>query len=101
MKVLKAGRVSGSGKPWRTKVVCRKRDQFDSEGCGAQLAVTEKDLVMMYYLGTHFQHFYAAVKCPLCGHYTAPRDIPGPVWSRLDTAAKRAKAVFDGVTDVC
>jgi len=94
MKVIKSGKVE---KPenWKAKVTCKKKDELDSTGCGAVLTVTAKDLVMMYWHGTHSCHYYTAVKCPQCGKYNRAK-IPDSVWKEFNTATNRKKAIFDG-----
>ncbi len=96
MKVIKSGTVVPGGiDNWKTEVTCKKRAKADPDGCGAVLEVTEKDLVMMHWFGTHFQHWYAGVRCPQCGKYNSA-DVPDLIWERFDNKKRRAKSVFDG-----
>ncbi len=99
MRVIKNGK-NGDLKDWKVKVICKKSDQYDpDEGCGAELEVTESDLFLMYWEGSFFIHHYAAVKCPQCGHCFGVKDVPDPIWQRLNTAKNRRKAIFDGFSD--
>ena len=91
MKVLKDGSV-GDPAYWKRKVVCEKFDEYDKEGCGAELEIGEKDLVHMYFEGEYFPHSYAAIKCPQCGKYTRVNDVPDPIWQKV----KKITAMFDG-----
>ena len=97
--------------PWKAEVQCkgdgvgRENDGYGAileveknDGCGAILEVEEKDLVLRYWLGTHFQHFYAAVKCPACGKYTRV-TTPDNVWERMNTTKNRRKATPNGVDE--
>lgn len=83
---------------WKAEVKCEKFDQYDNDGCGAVLEATEKDLVFRYWLGSHFTHYYATIKCPCCGKYTKVK-VPNSVWERIDTAKNRKKATHDGFSD--
>ena len=83
---------------FRMEVRCEKFDNYDTSGCGAILEVKESDLVLRYWQGSHFNHYYAAVKCPCCGKYTKIK-VPSTVFERIDTAENRKKAVFDGFSD--
>ena len=98
MKVLKDGE-HGPPEDWSEELTCKKRDKYDKKGCGAVLQVTFEDLVMMYWHGTHFPHYYSAVKCPQCGKYNATKNLPNPLWVKFNTKARRRKAVFDGFSD--
>ena len=98
MKVIKDGKI-GNPDNWQTKIVCEKKDRLDSEVCGAELEVTEKDLVMMYWHGTHFKHCYTAAKCPQCGKYNRVEEVPQPIWERFNTTRRRELAIFDGFTE--
>ncbi len=97
MKVLKEGSVEAP-KKWKAKVMCGKKDRYDKKGCGAVLGVTAKDLVMMYWEGTHFCHHYAAIKCPRCGKHNRV-ELPALVWEKFNTDEHRRKAIFDGFSD--
>lgn len=99
MKVIKNGSVVPGGiDNWKVEVTCHQRIKREKEGCGAVLEVAKKDLVMMHWFGTHFQHWYTAVRCPQCGKYNAV-DVPDPIWQRFNTKKRRARSVFDGVDD--
>jgi hypothetical protein len=100
MKVIKNGSAAPDGlENWNTEVTCAKRDKFDSKGCGAVLEVTEEDLILMYWHGTHSAHHYSGMKCPQCGKYNAVENLPDPIWNRLNTKKRRAKSVFDGFSE--
>lgn len=101
MKVVKSGMVP---KPlilsaWKASITCEKKDTPDSKGCGAILEVEAKDLIMMYWKGSHFDHHYAAVKCPCCDKYNRVKEFPDALWQKFSTAERRAKAIFDGFSD--
>lgn len=97
MKVVSKGAVDSEN--WKASVICHKRDKPDREGCGAVLEVTKADLEMLFWRGSHFPHYYAAVKCPMCGKHNVPKNIPKPVWEKFNTDKNRIKAVFDGFSD--
>lgn len=82
------------------EVTCARyfKDRNDSDGCGVVLRVREEDLVLRYYFGSHFKHYYAAVKCPRCGKYTRV-PITKPVWERVNTDENCKKSTFDGFDD--
>ena len=97
MKVIKKGKVE-ERKNWK-KVTCQKDDKYDKEeGCGAILSVTVKDLVMMFFRGTHYRHYYTAIKCPQCGKHNRVM-LPDSIWRKLNTEENRSKALFDGFSD--
>ena len=98
MEVVKDGKV-GNPDNWKIEVVCEKKDKFDKDGCGAILAVTAEDLVMMYWHGTHFRHYYSGIMCSQCGKYNKVRDVPRPVWIKFSTAENKDKAIFDGFSE--
>lgn len=98
VEVVKNGKV-GNPDAYKTEVKCEKKDKFDKDGCGAVLAVTAQDLIMMYWHGTHFRHNYTAVRCPQCGKYNRVRDVPPLVWEKFNTVKNREKAIFDGFSE--
>lgn len=98
MEVVKDGKV-GNPENWKTVVSCSKKDAYDSVGCGAELEVRPNDLILMYFKGSHSNHYYTAVKCPQCGKYDRVRDVPKPIWEKIHTNANKAKAIFDGFSD--
>ncbi|HEY4474914.1 MAG TPA: hypothetical protein VJC06_03265 [Candidatus Paceibacterota bacterium] len=98
MEVVKDGKV-GNPEEWKTEVICRKKDKFDEDGCGAVLSVTAKDLVMMYWHGTHFRHNYTAIRCPQCGKHNRIRDVPKLVWEKFNNVENRNKSISDGFSE--
>ncbi len=70
-----------------------------NRGCGAQMEFVERDLKLVWWHGTHFKHYYAAVKCPACGVFTATKEIPQIVWERINTEKNKREATFDGHND--
>ncbi len=99
MEVIKDGSI-GPIENWSTEVTCEKQDKFDKkEHCGAILKVGMKDLILMYWEGTHFTHHYTGMKCPQCGKYNAVKHVPDSIWKKLNTAKARSKAVFDGFSE--
>src|SRR3989338_65421 len=101
MRVVRAGKVKivkVSVKQWRIKVVCAKKDKYDTTGCRAKLEIAAKDLVMMCWYGSFFPHYYLAAQCPLCGKYNMV-GVPDSIWEKLDTAESRRKAIWDGFSD--
>ena len=94
MRIIKKGNVQ-KPKNWKAEVTCGKKDELDGDGCGAVLSVAAKDLVMMYWHGTHSRHYYTAIKCPECEKYNRV-DPPDPVLKQFNTATRRRKAIFDG-----
>ncbi len=100
MKILKEGSVKPINlKMWRAQVVCKKDDKYDKEKpCGAELEVSEKDLIVRYYEGAWSDHYYLAARCPLCGKINRARGIPGVIYERVMKRKKRS-AAFDGFSD--
>jgi len=100
MRLVKCGHVPKSltWDAWKARVTCKKQDKYDSKGCEAVLEITVGDLVMLYWKGTHFTHYYAAVKCPCCGKHNAV-ELSDTIWKRFNVYANRRKAIFDGFSD--
>lgn len=104
MKVAKEGNVPDA-KDWEIVTLCSKKDKYDTEGCGAKLEeIREQDLVLMYFKGSHVNHYYSAVRCPRCGKYnrvgnTPETKLPQTIWERLDTDKNERAAIFDGFSD--
>lgn len=80
---------------WQTNVTCEKFDQYDQEGCDAEYSIDATDLVLRYFRGTHFKHYYVAMQCEQCDKYTRVRDIPPTVLRGLS----QATATFDGFSE--
>jgi hypothetical protein len=98
MKIKEHGK-HGDLENWSLEVTCAKdcRERGEGCGCGAVLEIGAADLCLMKWYGTHFAHYYAAVRCPECGSYLEVKDVPEPVWEVL--LKDKSKAVFDGVDD--
>jgi hypothetical protein len=94
MELIKDG-TSIKPENWRTEVTCEKFDAYDKEGCGAEYRIDATDLVLRYFRGTHFQHYYTAIQCEQCEKYTRVHDVPPNVLRGLS----RATATFDGFED--
>jgi len=97
MEIVKDGNI-GNPDDWKAEVKCDKNDKYDKDGCGAVLSIAAADLVMMYWYGSHFLHFYTAVRCPQCGKYNEVK-VPNLVWEKFNTAKNQNKAIFDGFSD--
>jgi hypothetical protein len=97
MEVLKEGQVPAP-ELWCEEVVCGAKDKHDQEGCGAVLKVAVSDLILRYWKGSHFNHYYTAVQCPRCLKYNRVHP-PKAVWLPLHTEENKAKASFDGFSD--
>ncbi len=80
MKVLKLGTIK-SIEEWSAKVDC--------QSCNAELEVKATDLVKAIWYGTHFEHYYTAIQCPLCDALVQVTEVPPPidktVTKRVDT----------------
>jgi hypothetical protein len=94
MKVLVDGSV-GDPEVWREAVTCHKQSKRDG-GCGAVFEAGPKDLVVMYWKGTLFNHYYLAVQCPQCGKYNAVYGVPEHIWEEVNNPENRKNAIFDG-----
>lgn len=95
MEVLKQGSAP-LPEAWSTTLTCSKADEHDQkDGCGAELKVGRDDLVLMYFRGSHFRHYYTAVLCPCCNKYNRVHP-PETVWKPLHTPENKEKAIFDG-----
>jgi hypothetical protein len=93
MRVL----LGGEGeKNWKGYVSCEKHHDHEREGCGAVMEVEEGDLILMYWEDRSLEHFYPAVRCPLCGKYTEVKNVPMAVFERTVDSLKKGKTVFDG-----
>ena len=94
MEVLKDG-TQERPEDWKKTVSCEKFDKYDREGCGAEYSIDATDLVLRYFRGTHFQHFYTAIQCEQCEKFTRVYDVP----SKIVKGLSRAAATFDGFSD--
>jgi hypothetical protein len=83
MEIVREGNVSLD---WSATFKCignsSRGQNGTSRGCGAELKVTENDLVTRHDFGTHFRHDYLALKCPLCGEFSSVRkdEVPARVF---------------------
>jgi len=93
MRVLKGGEGE---KNWRGYVGCEKRHAHEPPGCGAVLEVEPADLILMYWEDGSSEHFYPAVRCPVCGKHTEALRVPKGIVENLLRSLGEAKAVFDG-----
>jgi len=91
MELIKDGTYAHP-EEWRVNTTCEKFDKYDQEGCGAEYTIDATDLVLRYFRGTHFAHYYTAIQCEQCDKYTRVRDVPLTVLRGLS----RATATFDG-----
>jgi len=95
MKVVKEGNTPSLRK-WKVIVKCSGCGTDRGKGCGAELEVKFKDLVMMHWYGTHFPHYYIAVKCPMCFKFTSVETLDS-IWEKFNTEKNRKNSVFSGV----
>lgn len=102
MKVVKDGKYGEELKidpaTWQATASCLKTDEYDKEGCGAEMEVAFKDLVLMYWRGTHFRHYYIAIRCPQCEKYNKI-IVPVPIWNKIFSDDNKKMAIFDGFAD--
>lgn len=98
--VLKEGAVPSKDKFFEdAMVVCAKRDEYDTEGCGAELSFKEADLKPRYWQASHSNKFYFVVVCPRCGH-DCFINLPHMVFMEyLNNEEKMRGATFDGFSD--
>ena len=97
MRVL----LGGEGeKNWKGYVSCGKHHDHEKHGCGAVMEVEEEDLILMYWEDGSSEHFYPAVRCPLCGKYNEAKGVPESVCERMVDSLKKGKTVFDGHSQV-
>jgi len=97
MRVL----LGGEGeKNWKGYVSCQKYHDHEKRGCGAVMEVEEGDLILMYWEDGSSEHFYPAVRCPLCGKYNAAKGVPKSILERMVDSLKKGKAVFDGYSQM-
>jgi hypothetical protein len=94
MELVKDG-TYGKPEDWKAEVTCKKFDAYDRKGCGAEYIIDATDLVLRYFRGTHFVHYYSAVQCEQCEKYTRVHDVPVKILRGLS----RATATFDGFSD--
>lgn len=103
MKVKEHGSkfINGDWETWSIDINCAKFDEHDEKGCGAKLKIVASDLKWRYWEGSHFNHYYLAVQCPECGKFTrvSTKLVPPTVFAKLDKAAKKHTATFDGFSD--
>jgi len=87
-------------KEWRVDKTCESDDEHDKRTpCGAVLSVKAKDLSLRYWKGSHFNHFYTVVRCPLCGKVNRVRNVPDLVVEKTRTPRNMEQAEFDGFSD--
>jgi hypothetical protein len=79
---------------WKMQT-CRKRNEADAKGCRTEVELTERDLQMFHWFGTHFQHDYPGYRCPACGKINQV-DLGTVGWQKFNTEKRRAASIFDG-----
>jgi hypothetical protein len=87
-------------KNWKGYVSCGKHHDYEKQGCGAVMEVEEEDLILMYWEDGSSEHFYPAVRCPLCGKYNEAKDVTKSVFERMVDSLKKGKALFDGYSQM-
>lgn len=85
--------------PWKSKAKCKGDKTLKTKGCKAELEISEEDLTLFHYFGTHFKHEYLSVECPMCGSIIQNLEIPEYVIKRWKKKHPRAKSKFDGFDD--
>ncbi len=98
MELLKHGKF-GNSDEWKQNATCEKFDRYDTEGCGAEYSVEAGDLVLRYFKGTHFRHYYTAIRCLECNKHTRVHNVPPPILSQVLTPDNKKGATFDGFED--
>lgn len=98
MEVIKHGN-SESPEEWQSNLTCAKFDKYDREGCGAELQIEADDLVLRYFRGSHFIHYYTAIQCPECRKFTRVYELPERVLEYVQTPENKEAATFDGFED--
>jgi len=87
---------------WVKEVTCTDSDPAvcgHTKGCGAIIEISEKDLAVMYWYGTHFKHEYFAFQCPCCHKYNSVGQVPDRIFNRFTLRKAFKKAIFDGFDD--
>ena len=85
--------------PWKIKVKCSRDKVLKTNGCKTELEISEEDLKLFHYYGTHFKHEYYSVECPVCGSIIQNLKIPHYVIASRQKKHPRAKSKFDGFDD--
>lgn len=98
METIKDG-AYGEPEKWQAEVECKKFDKYDEKGCGAVYRVDPTDLVLRYFEGTHFTHYYTAFQCVQCMKHTRVKDVPKPIVNTVFTDENKKKATFDGFSE--
>ncbi len=98
MKILRRPRQD-SVKPWKTRARCNGDKIVGVAGCKASLEIYERDLKPFHYFGSHFQHRYLSVKCPLCGAIIQKLNVPDYVFRKWGKNHPRDMGEFDGFDD--
>ncbi len=98
MEVIEHGSMPVA-EEWREDIICQKFDEYDTVGCDAELRIEASDLVLRYFKGTHFRHYYTAIQCPECNKFTRVQNIPSTILEVAYTGEKRTAATFDGFED--
>lgn len=86
---------------WVKEVTCADSDPAicnHTKGCEAKIEINEKDLVVMYWYGTHFKHQYFAFQCPCCHKFNPVEKVPEKIVKQLDKKIFETK-IFDGFDD--
>lgn len=97
MEIIKEG-LFHTPEPWSEEAMCNAKDKHDKSGCSAVLKIAAADLVLMYWKGSHYDHYYTGVQCPCCLKFNRVNP-PESVWRPLHTKENQAKALFDGFSD--
>jgi hypothetical protein len=85
---------------WKAVAVCVRDDKYDeAKPCGAEIEFTVKDLVVRYYKGTHFRHYYIAIVCPRCNKHVRIFSAPMVVYKAARSEENDKKATWDGFAD--
>ncbi|MCX6793255.1 MAG: hypothetical protein NTY12_04490 [Candidatus Falkowbacteria bacterium] len=83
-------------KPWESKAKCTGDKTLKIDNCDTEFEISDVDVNLFHYFGTHAKHEYFSVKCPICGKVVKNLKIPQFVIDRWKKNHPDAKSEFDG-----
>lgn len=87
--------------PWKETIKCQGDPILKTKGCRTVVEVSEKDLKLFHFFGTHFKHKYLCAKCPVCGKvlHALTLKVPTHIVRRWEEKHPNAQSEFDGMDE--
>jgi hypothetical protein len=92
-------KITKKPSPWIAKVTCNGDHMLKTVGCSVEVEITESDLKLFHFFGTHFKHEYLSVRCPHCGLIIQKIKVPEPVFRHWKLEHPKEESEFDGFDD--